>query len=433
MKILIISHYFPPINSIASLRPYSWAKYWTKMGHDVTVLTSDEPAHPNDLSLDCSGFKTIRIPNPVKRRFQTSFSNASTSSISDPSVSFPKKLLGKIRSHLQSKGVLSTARMPDFSDLTLRSACRAVASEHFDIAISTSGPYTEHLIGYRLKRSGNVQFWIADYRDLWTQNHIFPGMFPFTLVETYFERRINRTADLITTVSAPLAEQLRQTYHLENVIAVENGFDTDDLALLDPAPFWNDGYRHLVYTGSIYQGKQDPSPLFEAILRISRSEQAPLLDRLKVIFVGGHKAGLTALIGHYHVGKWVEDGGFVRREEALRMQRDAEGLIFLEFEGTQTAGILTGKLFEYLWLGKAILGIGVGEESSAGKLIRDSGIGISLGNDVNAITAYLIGFLSDPPERKGAKNVALIERYTRKHLAERLLSEAISMMPRRGS
>ena len=37
MNILIVSHYFPPGNSIAALRPYSWAKYWSRMGHQVTV------------------------------------------------------------------------------------------------------------------------------------------------------------------------------------------------------------------------------------------------------------------------------------------------------------------------------------------------------------------------------------------------------------
>lgn len=38
MKILIVSYYFPPQNSIASLRPYSWAKWWRRAGHDVEKI-----------------------------------------------------------------------------------------------------------------------------------------------------------------------------------------------------------------------------------------------------------------------------------------------------------------------------------------------------------------------------------------------------------
>ena len=40
LKILIISAFFPPQNSIGGQRPYSFAKYWSRMGHSVDVLTT---------------------------------------------------------------------------------------------------------------------------------------------------------------------------------------------------------------------------------------------------------------------------------------------------------------------------------------------------------------------------------------------------------
>ena len=39
-KILIISYDWTPRNSIGVHRPYSWAKYWSLNGYEVTVLTS---------------------------------------------------------------------------------------------------------------------------------------------------------------------------------------------------------------------------------------------------------------------------------------------------------------------------------------------------------------------------------------------------------
>ena len=62
MKILIVSTFFPPQNSIASLRPYSWAKWWSRAGHDVTVLTTEKEEWANNLNLDCSGFTVIKTP-----------------------------------------------------------------------------------------------------------------------------------------------------------------------------------------------------------------------------------------------------------------------------------------------------------------------------------------------------------------------------------
>lgn len=45
MKILLITHYFPPEIGAPSARLFEMAKYWVKHGHDVTVLTGF-PNHP---------------------------------------------------------------------------------------------------------------------------------------------------------------------------------------------------------------------------------------------------------------------------------------------------------------------------------------------------------------------------------------------------
>ncbi len=39
MKILLIAYYYPPINSGGSVRPEKMAKYLSKFGHNITVLT----------------------------------------------------------------------------------------------------------------------------------------------------------------------------------------------------------------------------------------------------------------------------------------------------------------------------------------------------------------------------------------------------------
>ena len=44
MKILIISYYYPPetYSIIASLRPLSWAKYWSQQGYEIHILTTSK-------------------------------------------------------------------------------------------------------------------------------------------------------------------------------------------------------------------------------------------------------------------------------------------------------------------------------------------------------------------------------------------------------
>lgn len=423
-NILIITSYFPQQNSIASLRPYSWAKYWSKMGHNITVLTTTKNKHDNDLNLGCSDFEIIEVENRFKANIRKKvIGDKSKVLITDKNseIFFRSKVLNKVKEFVEKRGLLGTARMPDFNDFIISDSVNSVKNKQFDMMISTSGPYTEHIIAQKLKKQNKDIFWIADYRDLWTQNHIFKGLFPFTLVEEYLEKKINNSADMITTVSEPLAKQIRDKYKIKNVETIENGFDFEDLNNISKENYWSDDKIRLVYTGSIYKGKQDPSPLFEAIEAISKSNDKKLLDKLEVIFVGGSKADLDELIEKYTVQRWVGYGGFLPREDSLRMQRDADALIFLEFEAKGVDGILTGKLFEYICSGTQILGIGVTNNSTPGKLISSSGHGINFGKDRESIKKYLLELLNSNTKYVFIKNIEIIEKYSRKKQAEKIL------------
>ncbi len=426
IKILIITDYFPQQNSIASLRPYSWVKYWSKMGHDVTVLTTTKGENTSDLNLDCSCYKIIEVENSFKTKLKKRFGNGSPennySAIINNKISLVIKVINKLKEFLNNRGILSwDARFPNLNDTWLSDAYKRVEHEDWDLTISTFAPYVNHLVAKKIKEQNKTKFWIADYRDLWTQNHIFKGLFPFTLVEEYLEVRVNNTADLITIVSEPLAKQIRKKYKLKNVETVENGFDFEDLENISKENFWSDDKVRLVYTGSIYKGKRDPSPLFEAISNIAKSNSVNRLNDFEVIFVGGSRADLDELITKYDVSSWVSYGGFLSREYSLRMQRDAHALIFLEFEASGIDGILTGKLFEYICSGTQILGIGVTDSSTPGELISTSGHGINFGKDSKKIEKYLEKLLYDNKKITIDKNTAIIEKYSRKAQAERIL------------
>ena len=60
MNILIITTFFPPDSTIASVRPYLFAKHLSEAGEKVTVLRTgffDMP--PSDEYTDFSGFEVI--------------------------------------------------------------------------------------------------------------------------------------------------------------------------------------------------------------------------------------------------------------------------------------------------------------------------------------------------------------------------------------
>src|SRR5690349_12431827 len=131
MRILIISKFFPPENSVASLRPYSWAKHWAAAGHDVSVLTTvKSKGQKEDLVLDNElNFKLYEVDySPFFYKLKSFYKSnikvntvntAATNLIADEkniSEANPiglKKLRKKINDNILNRGIFINQRMPD--------------------------------------------------------------------------------------------------------------------------------------------------------------------------------------------------------------------------------------------------------------------------------------------------------------------------------
>lgn len=426
MKILIVSVFFPPKNSIASQRPYSWAKHLSRMGHDVTVLTTQKFHQDNDLSAPTQKFNLIEVAVPgmaALSRFLGKPGEPGPVPRNENRRGFLKALkqwlIRGIRKIQQTYGVMYACRMPEIHDLWTIPAYRHIPPGTWDLVVTTAWPYSVHFIGWMLKKKHRTKLWIADWRDLWTDNHLYPGLPVVKDLEQWLENKFNNTADFITTVSIPLADKLSKQ-HGNKVKVIYNGFDEDDYAALDKKKtFPDDGKIRIVYTGTLYPGKQDPSPLFLAIARL---DQAGILlpGKLEVIFAS-KLLDVAGLAEQFGVSSYVTSLGFLPREQALCMQRDADVLLFLEFEAPGVEGILTGKLFEYLHAGPPILAIGISQNSTAGGIIHASGRGCTLGRDIQKIQAwleYLLKNNSPPPLPPAEMDIQV---YSRASQARKLL------------
>lgn len=429
MRILIVTAYFPPLNSIASLRPYSWAKYWSKAGHDVTVLTtSKDLKSPTDLSLPTDGFSTIEVPLPkILTSCKQEYLNVNiTKHEHRPSPSFIQKFKQKIFSSFNTirnkTGILNSCRMPDITDFWVRPSLKEIQDlPSWDLVISTAGPYTTHVLAAAIKKRGQAAQWVADYRDKWSDSIIYPGLFPFNLIETALEKSLLAHANAITTVSAPFASTYSQKFPNTKIVTIENGFDPSDLALLDLNPiFPPDNKFRIVYTGSFYPGKQDPSPLFNAITFLLHTEHKHLLDNLEILFVGNNLSPIQPLIVSSNLHPWVKLHKPVSRQDALRMQRDAHLLLFLTWTDPSTDGIFTGKLFEYLFSQTPILAIGSKQIEVSQKLILEAKAGTPLTNP-DEIASFLIKNLLSPKKQKNSIDPNILNRYNRQFLAMKLL------------
>jgi hypothetical protein len=418
---LIIAKYFPPENAIASLRPYSWAKYWSRESHDITVLTINRQSYVHDLVLDCSNFKIVKVSIPfvTKSNYMLNSKNTSDTIKKKKWYAVFVSLIRQFLLSFSQKTGCFAIRFPSFNDLWAINAFRAIKPFQFDIVVSTGGPYSVHKIGLLLKKKYPTIKWIVDWRDLWTKNHIYMGLKIFHWYEDYLEKKIHKNADLITTVSEPLADILR-TITKTRVEVIYNGFDNENYDKIMQLPRKTNQEFTIVYTGTIYRKYQDPSPLFEAIYNLNQSGVLTKND-LRILFAGWTSSDVSDLAVKYGIIDYYSFLGLLPRESALQLQYDADAVLFLEYGDPSVRGILSGKIFEYIYAAREILAVGIGPDTDVGEIISSTETGVSVGCDVTAIEKYLISRIIQKEKKIKSKNMEMINRYSRKIQALKML------------
>jgi glycosyltransferase involved in cell wall biosynthesis len=405
MRILLVSPFFPPLHAVASLRTYGFARAWGRAGCRVTVLTTVKRPDQAGLPRPVDGLTVVeidyRVPALLERlRAHYKAGPAAPGPAAPAAAPRRRRLLGWLRRFRERTGIFASVRMPDLTDFWVRPALawarRQPGEPAWDVVVSSAGPYTAHLVARALKRERRAGLWVAEFRDLWTENHIYRGLFPFTLKERYEEDRCLREADLVVTVTENLAGKLRART-ARPVEVIYNGYDPESMKLLSPEPFFPpDGVCRLVYSGTWYPQGQDPGPLLRALRGLSSSR--PDLPRRFALVVAGWSVPLwRELAGRHGVADLLQALGVLPHEETLRLERDASALLLLDWRDPRQ-GVMTGKVFEYLSAPGPILTVGGAADSTLAQLIRRTGRGFHLGTDEGRITGALLDLL-DRPER----------------------------------
>jgi hypothetical protein len=427
VKILIVAAYFPPQNGIGGLRPYSWAKWWSRAGHDVTVLTTYKKIDSSAMFMDVSGFAVVDLPVTryhtgvsIKESRSTPVSRVSnaenTAKKDNPVVKFLKKIL--VCFSLET-GCFGTIRFPDFHDFWAKKAFEKIKSQKFDMVITTGGPYSTHRVGLSLKKKYPDIKWVVDWRDLWTHHPEFKGFFLFWFHEYLLEHQFHNNADLITTVSVPFADTIKKMTKTR-VEVIYNGFDFEDYYQIENRTRKNNAAFIIRYTGTYYLKYQNIIPLFTAISNLKRRNILKPGD-LIIEFAGGY-CDLTGIAEKWYITDFFVYIGYLTREKALQLQYDADALLFIDTELSQkNKGVLKAKLFEYLYVSKEIIAIGASENTSACALIEETHSGLCFGNDVKKIEDYLIDRIVKKIPPSYQKDTAKINSFNRKTQAEKLL------------
>ncbi len=278
--------------------------------------------------------------------------------------------------------------------------------------ISSSVPISSHLIANKLIKQYNIP-WIADLRDLWTQNHYYPcSKFRF-----FFERQLEiKTlfpADIITTVSQPLADTLKGLHH-NKVLAIPNGFDPQQI---NPGMPLTEKFG-ITYTGALYQGRRSPIRLFRALKELV-DERKIDPNLITINFFGDDGDCLTNDIKRYKLQNIVKVFGHISRQESILRHRESQVLLLLTLNDQNEKGVYTGKIFDYLAAKRPILSIGMCE-GVINDLLEKTHAGIHVSTD-EEIKDQLLRFYQEFQENGTIGYHGLqseIEKYSHREMAK---------------
>jgi glycosyltransferase involved in cell wall biosynthesis len=364
-KVLIIAHYY-------GTRVPGLVKYLPEFGFQPVLLTTvtplDEP-FPADADI-------VKTENRETMRFW-------------------KKLLGMkpgtdFRDQVKSKiGVTSRKSFIDrmltlggeitnypgpykgWQPFAVKAGDELLQSEEIAAMISSSHPVDSHIIARELKSRHGIP-WVADLRDLWSQNHNYS----YSRIRKMFDRRLEKKtlagADSLVTVSPPWAEKLGILHKGKLIYTITNGFDPEKQA--DSQVEITSKFS-ITHTGNIYGGKQDPGKILQAVSGLI-DEGTINPDDVEIRFYGPVLEWLDREIDESGLAAATRQYGVVAHDEAIRKQKESQLLLLLDWDSPGEKGVYPLKALEYLGAGRPILATGGETGNVVDDLLNKTGAGV---------------------------------------------------------
>ena len=251
----------------------------------------------------------------------------------------------------------------------MEAACEIIENEKIDAIMSTSSPVTSHIIAHDLKDKYGIP-WVADLRDLWNLNPYINH----NVIRRYFEKRLEmktfKNVDALTTTTELAKQKLQSIHPDKKIVSVVSGFDPEDFEKTKQTE--ESEKLTLIYAGSLYNGKRNPSILFDSIGQLIKENK---IDPNKIVIdFYGDDTNLKELSQKYDIQNNVRIHGRITQEEVLQHQMNSDVLLLISWMDESEKMFIPGKIYDCIGCKKPVLSIGY-KEGSLKDLIDETNIG----------------------------------------------------------
>jgi hypothetical protein len=388
-KVLIVTYYFPPAASIGATRPAGLAKYLPNYNWSPILLTPILPGEPDPKYriIQTSENDVLKL---WKRRLGLNPQKTLNENFGISRQKQKVSILDKL-AYLPSEIITYPDARKGWYASAVEAGDKLLQSEQIDAIISSSPPIICHIIAKTLARRYQIP-WLADLRDLWTQDHYNPHCFIRRIIDRRLEVQTLDQANALVTVSKPLADDLSNLHVDIPIYSILNGYDPID-TMFDPPKLAKK--FTITYAGGLMNGKRDPTLLFKALNDlIATNVIDPSL--IEVRFFGPQDQWLIKEIKNANLDGVVKVFDSIPRDSILYKQRESHLLLLLLWNNPKERGVFTGKIFEYLASKRPIIALNGPSESVVRDLLEETHTGhyvTSLENLEAILSRYYLEYL----------------------------------------
>lgn len=363
-KVIYIAFNYNHDTGIASKRLRGVSKYLPSFGWEPIVIvprTSNETVKIDNVRVVETDYqdmisKFMPSSNNTGRKREVS-SQEQTNKFVSKSIS----IAGEIFAYPDS--------MKYWKKPAMEAACEIIENEKIDAILSTSSPITSHIIAHDLKEKYDIP-WVADLRDLWNLNPYINH----NVIRRYFEKRLEmktfKNVDALTTTTELAKQKLQSIHPDKKIVSVVSGFDPQDFEKTKQTE--ESEKLTLIYAGSLYSGKRDPSILFDSINQLIKEDKIDK-DNIVIDFYGDD-TNLKELSQKYDIQNNVRIHGRITQEEVLQHQMNSDVLLLISWMDKSEKMFIPGKIYDCIGCRKPVLSIGY-KEGSLKDLIDETNIG----------------------------------------------------------
>jgi glycosyltransferase involved in cell wall biosynthesis len=430
IKILWVTHDFPPRRTSGIYRPVKIYKYIDKDQYTIDFLT--QSVFLENCTLDYSLIEELqpvpciyRIPNIVLDNIISSFYQKYRLKNFKPKTEIKQHVLRKTKlkktnlKKLCYRLWMMVVYFPDqFFIWGWLAAIKALflhMRRGYDIIYTTSHPQSGHLAGFLLSMLGVA--WIADYRDGGVLVHPFllsknypKGVIRKSL-EHYYQKAVLKKADQVIAHSECLKSAFIDQFSVDEnkITAISNGFDESDFCLKGSSVSQDILQRkaelHLLHLGIWYLSSDDSIKILK-ILNLLASNLANKGIDVILHAVGFDLYPSELLIENRPKFKY-QFHSILPHDQIIDFLLNADIYLLSSIYYVSIPGILPGKLWEYLRGGKPILLFG--EKDEAWEIIQTctSGMYIDINGRDPLLAEKIISLVNTP-----ISNVDAVKKYS---------------------